>query len=162
MATKSSGFTLIELLVVVAILGVLSSVGLISYAGYVAGSKQNATESTMQQISLAETEEYSNTSEYFTQTDCGSVEKTGDAYAFTGDTPTEKTTRELAIFLFGDEAVIDKSLEYQMCVSQTGSTFSVIAFNENASAEGCLIQLSALGSWIRGPGDYDCPRDMDD
>ena len=49
-----------------------------------------------------------------------------------------------------------------MCVSKTGSTFSVIAFNENASAEGCLIQLSAIGSWIRGPGDYDCPRDMDD
>ena len=162
MATKSSGFTLIELLVVVAILGVLSSVGLVSYAGYVAGSKQNATESTMQQISLAETEEYSNTSEYYTQTDCGSVEKTGDAYAFTGTTPTAKTTKELAIYLFGDEAIIDKSLEYQMCVSQTGSTFSVIAFNENASAEGCLVQLSALGAWIRGPGDYDCPRDMDD
>ncbi len=162
MATKSSGFTLIELLVVVAILGVLSSVGLVSYAGYVAGSKQNATESTMQQISLAETEEYSNTSEYFTQTDCGSVEKTGDAYAFTGTTPTAKTTKELAAYLFEDETIIDKSLEYEMCVSQTGSTFSVIAFNENASAEGCLIQLSAIGSWIRGPGDYDCPRDMDD
>ena len=162
MATKSSGFTLIELLVVVAILGVLSSVGLVSYAGYVAGSKQNATESTMQQISLAETEEYSNTSEYFTQTDCGSVEKTGDAYAFTGTTPTAKTTKELAIYLFEDETIIDKSLEYEMCVSKTGSTFSVIAFNENASAEGCLIQLSAIGSWIRGPGDYDCPRDMDD
>ena len=162
MATKSSGFTLIELLVVVAILGVLSSVGLVSYAGYVAGSKQNATESTMQQISLAETEEYSNTSEYYTQTDCGSVEKTGDAYAFTGTTPTAKTTKELAIYLFNDETIIDKSLEYEMCVSQTGSTFSVIAFNENASAEGCLIQLSAIGSWIRGPGDYDCPRDMDD
>ena len=162
MATKSSGFTLIELLVVVAILGVLSSVGLVSYAGYVAGSKQNATESTMQQISLAETEEYSNTSEYFTQTDCGSVEKTGDAYAFTGTTPTAKTTKELAIYLFEDETIIDKSLEYQMCVSQTGSTFSVIAFNENASDEGCLIHLSAQGAWIRGPGDYDCPRDMDD
>ena len=162
MATKSSGFTLIELLVVVAILGVLSAAGIVSYAGYIAGSKQNATESTMQQISLAETEEYSNTSEYYTQTDCGSVEKTGDAYAFTGTTPTAKTTKELAAYLFEDETIIDKSLEYEMCVSQTGSTFSVIAFNENASAEGCLIQLSAIGSWIRGPGDYDCPRDMDD
>tara|TARA_B100000029_G_C17343619_1_gene876224 strand:+ start:275 stop:763 length:489 start_codon:yes stop_codon:yes gene_type:complete len=162
MATKSSGFTLIELLVVVAILGVLSAAGIVSYAGYIAGSKQNATESTMQQISLAETEEYSNTSEYYTQTDCGSVEKTGDAYAFTGTTPTAKTTKELAAYLFEDETIIDKSLEYEMCVSQTGSTFSVIAFNKNASAEGCLIQLSAIGSWIRGPGDYDCPRDMDD
>ena len=110
MATKSSGFTLIELLVVVAILGILSAVGIVSYAGYIAGSKQNAAESTMQQISLAQTEEYSNTSEYYTQTDCGSVEKTGNAYAFTGSTPTAKTTKELAIYLFEDETIIDKSL----------------------------------------------------
>ena len=162
MATKSSGFTLIELLVVVAILGVLSSVGLVSYAGYVAGSKQNATESTMQQISLAETEEYSNTSEYYTQTECGSVEKTGDAYTFTGSTPTKETTKDLAVYLFGDEAIIDKTLEYEMCVSKTGTTFAVIAFNKNASKEGCLVQLSALGAWTRGPVEYDCPRDMDD
>ena len=156
------GFTLIELLVVVAIIGALAAIGTLAYTGYVSGAKKSSAENYLQQISLAETEEYSNTSEYFTQTDCGSVEKTGDAYAFTGTTPTAKTTKELAAYLFEDETIIDRSLEYEMCVSQTGSTFSVIAFNENASAEGCLIQLSAIGSWIRGPGDYDCPRDMDD
>ena len=162
MATKSSGFTLIELLVVVAILGILSAVGIVSYAGYIAGSKQNAAESTMQQISLAQTEEYSNTSEYYTQATCGFAEKTGDAYQFTGGTPTAKTTQDLEDYLFLGENIIDDTLEYNMCVSSTGSTFSVIAFNENASDEGCLIHLSAQGAWIRGPGDYKCPRDMDD
>ena len=159
MATKSSGFTLIELLVVVAILGVLSAVGIVSYAGYIAGSKQNAAESTMQQISLAQTEEYSNTSEYYTQDTCGYAEKTGDAYQFTGGTPTAIHTQDLEDYLFAGENIIDDTLEYEMCVSETGSTFSVIAFNDKAN---CLVQLSAQGAWIRGPGDYKSPRHKDD
>ena len=41
--TKSSGFTLIELLVVVAIVGILSAVGIVSYNGYVDSTKKKAT-----------------------------------------------------------------------------------------------------------------------
>ena len=60
MYTKSSAFTLIELLVVIAIIGILSAVGTLSYTSYLGGTKQTAAESAMQQISLAQTEEYSN------------------------------------------------------------------------------------------------------
>ena len=37
-----NGFTLIELLVVVAIIGILSSVGVVAYNGYTAGAKESA------------------------------------------------------------------------------------------------------------------------
>ena len=65
MITKGSGFTLVELLVVVAILGILAAVGTISYTGYVAGAKKKTAENAMQQIGLAQTEEYSNSAEYY-------------------------------------------------------------------------------------------------
>ena len=63
--TRSSGFTLIELLVVVAILGILSSVGVISYNGYVKSAKMKTAENTLQQLSLAQLEYYTNTGEYY-------------------------------------------------------------------------------------------------
>ena len=37
------GFTLIELLVVVAIIGIISSVGIVAYNGYTNSAKRNAT-----------------------------------------------------------------------------------------------------------------------
>ena len=66
MTTKSSGFTLIELLVVVAILGIISAIGIVSYNGYVSSSKKKSAENIMIQISLAQSEYYSDEDRYFT------------------------------------------------------------------------------------------------
>ena len=64
MITKSSGFSLLELLLVVAIIGILSAVGTVTYSGYVKSAKRTTAQNIVQQIGLAQTEEYSNSGSY--------------------------------------------------------------------------------------------------
>ena len=129
MITKSSGFTLIELLVVVSIIGILSAIGIVSYQGYVSGTKQKATENAMQQISLAQTEEYSNAGEYHTSTTCGD--------------PSETSSDDIETELFGGGDIITKESGYNICVaSADGTSYTIIASNGDKT-----ITLSANGVW---------------
>ena len=128
MTTKSSGFTLIELLVVVSIIGILSAVGIVSYQGYISGTKQKSTENAMQQISLAQTEEYSNAGEYHISTTCGD--------------PSETSSDEIETVLFGGGDIITKDSGYDMCVAADGSSYKIIASNKDKT-----ITLSANGVW---------------
>jgi len=61
----SRAFTLIELLVVVAIIGILSAVGVVSYSGYKASAEKKQAEITLNSIYLAEQEYKSNNGEYY-------------------------------------------------------------------------------------------------
>ena len=47
---QRDGFTLIELLVVVAIIGILSAVGVVAYSGYTSAAKKNATKANHESI----------------------------------------------------------------------------------------------------------------
>ena len=128
MTTKSSGFTLIELLVVVAILGILSSIGIVSYQGYVSGTRQKSIENAMQQISLAQTEEYSNAGEYHTSDRCGD--------------PSEASSKAIEKELFGGGDIITKESGYEVCIADEGTSYKIIASNGNKT-----ITLSANGVW---------------
>ena len=62
---KNFGFTLIELLVVVALIGVLSAIGLVAYGGLKDSAEIKQAETTLQSIYLAQQEYKSNNGNYY-------------------------------------------------------------------------------------------------
>ena len=70
----SRGFTLIELLVVVALIGILSAIGIVSYGTYKTSAEKKQAEISLNSIYLAQQEYRSNNGEYCTN-DCNSQSK---------------------------------------------------------------------------------------
>ena len=136
MTTRSSGFTLIELLVVVAIIGILSAVGVVSYSGYVTGAQKTAAENTLYQLALAQTE-------FFTDNRVYKVGGESECPA------TIDTTEDLVTALLGGTGIIPENFNF--CADTVdelradGSTrtiFQITATSTPASGLECVIVIN--------------------
>ena len=127
MTTKSSGFTLIELLVVVAILGIIAAIGIVSYNGYVSSAKKTSAKNIMQQISLGQTEYYSDNGSYYIQKNSSSC------------SPSDSTSNAIETELLGGSDSITEEVGYNICIAKDGSNYKILAKEDGGSCELTLL-----------------------
>ena len=129
------GFTLIELLVVVAVIGILASVGVLSYNGYVSGTKRKSAENMMMAIGLAQTSFYSNYNEYYdmdgTVNDCD---------------PDEDTNKLIGKNLFESEKYIKDDLGFNFCIYGTDTDTANPGYIIVATGQSCKLTMDQNGN----------------
>ena len=130
---------MIELLVVVAILGILAAIGIASYNGYVDSSKKKSAENIMMQIGLAQTEYYSDYSQYY-NTSSGAT-----------CTPSSGSSDNIEKYLLSEADLITDEIGFEMCIvlvsaptnykivgKQTSSNCTItVDGNQTSSRENC-------------------------
>ena len=131
------GFTLIELLVVVAILGIISAIGMVSYQGHAWTAKKQQAKLSLNSLLLAQEEYRSNNGSYLYQPSSCSA-NSGAQIA--------------TALLDGKDNLTEQS--WNFCFSNPGSgNLKIIANNESKN---CLLTLDETTTPIIKPTGNDC------
>jgi prepilin-type N-terminal cleavage/methylation domain-containing protein len=112
MAVSTKAFTLIELLVVVALIGILSAIGIVAFTGTTDSAAQKAAENTVQSMALAQLEYRSNNQVYYGtpgnsgSADCNASTTTAVNTNLFGGTQTSNLDKQKYFFCsFGNTSV---------------------------------------------------------
>ena len=139
MTTRSSGFTLIELLVVVAIIGTISAIGVVSYNGYVRNAQISSATNMLQQLSLGQTEFFTDNRIFNVNTDVNCP-------------PTSAKSTHLSIDLFGGDVITevdadgDPIHDFDYCADPNGANgFLITATATAASGLVCILTINQIG-----------------
>ena len=114
---------------VVAILGIIAAVGIVSYSGYVEGAKKKSVENVLQQISLGQTEYYSDNGYYYknSSSSCNATTATSTAIETNLLGGSDNITPELGYEI----CVANHSSNYQICAKEIGGSGNQIVLTAN-------------------------------
>ncbi len=114
---------------VVAILGILAAVAIVSYSGYVEGAKKKSAENVLQQISLGQTEYFSDYGYYYKNSSSSSCNA------------TTATSTAIETNLLGGSDNITPELGYEICIANHSSNYQICA--KEIGGSGTQIVLTA-------------------